>query len=263
MKRKLILLNLALLVPLAGLGWRLRQEWHDAKLREVRVLDQKVPPVKVVPPRPNPPAPPLSSAGYLDVADKMLFSKDRNPTVVIEPETPKPEPPMPDLPYAYGVMTLGEPTVILADRGKGQHIYRVGDMVGDFKLMSVDSTNIVFEWNGKKVERKLTDLIPRPGAPGASGASGGASSSAGPAAAEVSSAPVAAEPAKPPATVESPFLSSSGTALGPGPDIGSGYRSCQQGDSTPAGTIVDGVRKQMYQTPMAKTCIWEPVGPIR
>jgi hypothetical protein len=39
------------------------------------------------------------SAEYIDVAQKTLFSKDRNPNVVIELPPPKPEPPMPALPF--------------------------------------------------------------------------------------------------------------------------------------------------------------------
>ena len=48
----------------------------------------------------------------------MLFSRDRNPTVVLDPPPPPPPPPqMPPLPVAYGVMDLGSgPTAILAEK---------------------------------------------------------------------------------------------------------------------------------------------------
>ena len=88
----------------------------------------------------------------------MLFSKDRNPIVVVEPPKPAPEPVMPALPSYSGQMAIGEPVIFLSVAKDVQHSYHAGDQVGDFKLESFDQDNIVLEWNGKTVERKLEDL---------------------------------------------------------------------------------------------------------
>ena len=73
--------------------------------------------------RPLAPPKTVAPAEYLDVAQKMLFSKDRNPNVIVEPEKPKPEPPMPALPSYYGQMTLFDPVVFLALGAGGQKSY--------------------------------------------------------------------------------------------------------------------------------------------
>lgn len=44
-----------------------------------------------------------------------------------------------------------------------------------------------------------------------------------------------------------------------GPDLGSGFRACLPGDSSPSGTVVDGYRKVSDRTFMGKSCLWEPV----
>ena len=49
----------------------------------------------------------LRATKYNDVAQKNLFSKDRNPQVIIDPpKPPDPPKPMPKLPVVYGVMGL-------------------------------------------------------------------------------------------------------------------------------------------------------------
>lgn len=257
MKRKLILLNVALLVVLAGLGWRLRQEWLGSKAREAKVLGQKVTPLKPIPPPANPPAAPLVPATYLEVADKMLFAKDRNPNVIIDVEVPKPEPPMPPLPAVYGVMMFAEPTVILGFKGTDQHSFRPGETVGEFKLLSVDNKDIVFEWNGKKVERKVADLMAKEAVQVTSSAP--AAASQGGVAPLVN--PVVAQQGGTVQPAASP--TAQGSQLGPGQEMGNGYRSCQANDSTPAGTIVNGLRKQVLPSPMGKSCVWEPVGVVK
>jgi hypothetical protein len=65
---------------------------------------------------------------------------------------------MPALPGYSGQMSIGEPVIFLSVAKDVQHSYHAGDQVGDFKLASFDEDNIVLEWNGKTVERKLEDL---------------------------------------------------------------------------------------------------------
>ncbi len=179
MNRRIVLLNLALLVLMGALGWVLRANWLEAQARERAVLRRRVAPRAVLAPPSLPPVQPAAPAEYIDVANKMLFSKDRNPIVVVEPPKPAPEPVMPALPSYSGQMSIGEPVIFLSVAKDVQHSYHVGDQVGDFKLASFDQDNIVLEWNGKTVERKLEDLrvkqiLAQAGAAAGAGASSGA-----------------------------------------------------------------------------------------
>ncbi len=228
-------LNLALIVLLCALGYRFRQVSAALKEREARVLGKKVAPRAYPPLTPIAPVAPLVAANYLDVAQRMLLSKDRNATVIIDPEPEKAKPVMPPLPLVQGLMTLGEPSIIMTEkRGATQKTYHQGDKVGAFKLVAFDSDTVVLDWNGEIVERKLEDMIERAPPPSAAGGAGAASAGA---------------PPPPPVT----------EAKGPGGEIGGGYRGCLANDSSPSGTVRDGLRKIEVATPMGKSCRWEPV----
>ena len=114
MNRRIILLNLALLALTGALIWLLRTHWSDARSRETKVLTQRVPAKSVFAPPSPPPVRPIAPSEYFDVAQKMLFSKDGNSTVVIETPPAKPEPPMPALPKYHGQMAIGEPVILLS-----------------------------------------------------------------------------------------------------------------------------------------------------
>ena len=43
----------------------------------------------------------------------------------------------------------------------------------------------------------------------------------------------------------------------PGVDIGAGLHACQPGDTSPPGTIAQGMRKLVTKTPFGDTCRWE------
>jgi hypothetical protein len=236
MKRRLWFLNVILIALLGVIGLRFEQIQQDFRSRAARNLNQAVKPDKM-PQLPPVAAPgPAVAANYADVAIKMLFSRDRNPTVILDPVAPPPEKPMPPLPIAYGAMFFGEPSIILGlPNVKGvQRTYRKGEVVGDFKLVAFDNQNIVFEWDGKTVERRLDQIMVRP-----------------------SDVPQEAAPA---AASSAPKATASTTPVtGPGQQNNDGNRSCVPGDKTPAGTVVDGFRKFELQGPFGKACRWEPV----
>lgn len=239
MKRRLFFMNLLLLALLAYTGIRFRQVQNDVREREARVLGQTIAPEKYPPLPPAPPVTPLVGANYLDVAQQMLMSKDRNPNVIIDPEPPKEKPVMPPLPVAHGLMLLGEPGIILSERpGAAQKTYRKGEQIGPFKLLGFDANNVVMDWNGETVERKLEDLLAKGPAPDAAVASGSAPGAA--------PQPIAPAPAVEP------------QPLGPGADIGGGIRACQANDSLPSGSVQGGFRKIEVATPFGKSCRWEP-----
>lgn len=238
-----MLLNLVLLAALAMLAFRIRQVHASSREREARVLGERVMPHKYPPFPAAPPVQPIVAGNYLDVAQRMLMSRDRNPNVIIDPEIPKPKPVMPAMPSVQGLMMLGEPGIIMSEKpGGAQKTYRKGERVGPFKLVAFDSEKVVFDWDGEKVERKLDDLLEKTPPPAA-----GAAPAAG----------VAASPAPTVANV-APQTPPAGTPQGPGIDIGGGYRACQPNDSTPTGTVRDGLRKVQIATPFGPSCKWEP-----
>ena len=240
MKRKLLLLNLALAFLTAAAFWQLRLRWLEGKAQEQRLMR---PPAKTaVLPLPAPPSPaqPASGAAYSEIATKMLFSQDRNPNVVLEVAPSKP---VPAFPVAYGVLDLGSgPTVILSEKaGLASRGYGMGEKVGEFTLVAYAQDELVLEWEGQQFRKKLRELAPKSASEPASAPAG-----AGAAAAR---APVAAAKSVAIAPVEA----------GPGKQVSSETKDCVDGDTTPAGTVKDGYKKILSPTPFGNACWWERV----
>jgi len=243
MKRKLILLNLALVVLVGAAAWQIRVRYSEGRAQEQRIVRQTIRPEPSPPPPELPPPAPAAAAGYGEVAQKTLFSPDRNPDVVVEAPPPKPVPPFP---VAYGVMNLGPgPTAILSEKpGAPNRSYRVGDKVGEFTLVSLQRDELILEWDGQQFRKSLNDLKPSATAPAAA-----------PAAPETAAAANQAAST----TVSSVQAATAPVDAGPGRDTGDGFRACTPGDSAPAGTVKDGYRKVIYETPFMPVCRWEPV----
>lgn len=241
MRRKLLLLNAVLLVLLAYGGWQLRQAWMAAKAREAAELNRKLRPGAPPPFTPLAAAPPVSPGGYADIAQHMLFDRERNPNVVVVVETPPPPPPkpMPPLPVYHGQMNIGSgPTAILSQTANGAHeVVHPGEQIGQFKLVDVNSDEIVFEWDGNTIRKRVDTLVDRSIA-----------------AAPVATASVRTEQPAPAAPVVK-------MPTGPGADIGrDNMKACDPNDSLPAGTVKDGFRKVVSATPFGDSCRWDPVG---
>jgi hypothetical protein len=241
LKGRLALLNLVLAALAAFGGWQLRLRWLEARAREAALERRQVKAPEVPPVAAIPPAQPVTAITYSDVAQKMLFSRDRNPNVEIEVEPPKP---MPPLPVAYGVMAFGNVrSAILSPRsGQAHRAYEPGEMVGDFKLVSVDPDELVFEWDGQTIVKRVEEIMAKERPAGTTAAS--------------APPPEAAPPAPPPAaattTVAAPVKP------GPGAQLTSEIRACQPGDPSPPGTVMDGMRKIVTRTPFGDSCRWEP-----
>jgi len=241
--RKLMLLNFALLALLIFLMFQMHREWVDAHARAEAFLSARIIPLaapKVVAlPRPAP----LAAISYAEVAQLNLFSKDRNPQVIVDVEPAKVKP-VPPFPVTRGVL-LWEgtpPTVLLSTRRGGQQrAYRAGDQVGDWKLVSVDSQYVVLEWDGREFKKRIDELMDT-SAQVAEAAPAPASTSAAPAAPKAQS------------------LSDSSKTTKVGVEVGSTQiRGCTSGDDTPAGTVVDGYKKVVGATPFGSSCHWEQV----
>jgi hypothetical protein len=251
LKRRLLLVNLVLLALIGAAGWKMRQNWIQARQREARMFGRPLQPAPAPSLPASPPVAPVTAGTYLDVAQQVLFSQDRNPVVVVEAAPPKP---MPPLPIFYGVMDLGQgPTVILGEKPDGGHRgYKIGDRIGEFKLVSINRTEIEFEWDGQPVRRTLDQmaavrrqlLAQQP---------------------QTQQQAPAAQPS-PPQEQPAPPKPNSGSAViatnvkpGPAPGKDGEIRGCVPGDNSPAGTVVDGYRKLISTTPFGKICRWEPV----
>lgn len=244
MRGRLLLLNLLLLAGCVAAAWRLRVQHEEHARRQREFLSARVaPPPAPVVALPSPP-PQISAASYLEVAQKLLFSRDRNPNVIIEVAAPKPVPP---LPHYYGMMNFGEgPRVILALPGKPQKSYVQGDKVGDFVLAAIEPSGLVFEWEGKQIRKRFDELKDQGEAPPAPQQAAG-----GGGAAPAAAAPQVVSTVATVTTVQE--------KKGPGAEAGENLRYCQPGDATPAGTIVDGYRKVVKKSPFGESCLWEKV----
>ena len=135
--------------------------------------------------------------------------------------------PLPPFPIAHGVnIKRGvPPSIILAENAKAEpRTYHVGDTAGGFVIAAITAQKVVLKWDGRDYEKKIADL-------------------------EDHSAPAA------PAANASPGEHQA-QANRPGKQISSVERACVEGDTNPAGTVVDGYRKQIALTPMGKSCAW-------
>ncbi|HET8547258.1 MAG TPA: hypothetical protein VFL57_04605 [Bryobacteraceae bacterium] len=236
MKRRLLLLDIVLLWLVILAGTTLRGRWLEAREREQRLLGETVPAIPPPAIAPIPPVVPAKAMQYVEVAQKMLFSRDRSATVILDPPPPPPPPkPMPQLPSARGVMAFGgTPIVMLSEKpGTPHRGYRPGEKVGEFRLLAVNNTHILFEWEGLRVLRRLEDISDKSTAP----------AEAAPAAA---SAAALAAP-----QVVSPVRAA------PGIQLGAETKACVPGDNSPPGTVADGYRKVVTQTPFGASCRWE------
>lgn len=248
MKGKLLLLNLALAAAAVIAGMRARDNWLEARKRADVVLGRKVKPAPAPPFSPIPAFQSLSAAAYADVAQQTLFSPDRNPAVVVEVAPPKP---MPPLPLLHGVLDLGDGAIAImsAKKGETQRGFRQGEKVGEFTLVSVSGRELVLEWDGKQIPKKFEELVDR--SEQAAAAAAAAAPPAPPRAPAVSNA--APAPAAAVKTASPPARS------GPGDQLTPTMRACVAGDDSAPGTVADGYRKVVSQTPFGQRCRWEVV----
>ncbi len=229
----------ALLVLLALLGWQMRREWVWAHAREQALLQARLKPATVQALAPLSNVEALVATRYGDVATINLFSKDRNPNVIIDPPPPPQEKPVPPFPVAHGVMLWpgGPPTVVLSSGSGGpQKGYRPGDVIGPWRIVAVDSKYLELEWDGKQFKKRLDELFDHSSV-----------------VAEVPQAPSGAPNA--PVSGATNLGASGNTKYGL--DTGRGDRACVVGDTSPAGTVADGFKKVVTTTPFGSSCHWE------
>lgn len=252
MSRRLFYLNAFLVIAILAASFELRSRWQDARNREEMMRLGKLAPLRWVAKPPIPGAKPVSALDYSLVSAQMLFARDRNPNVPIEIPPPKPEPKWPPLPKSYGLMLIGErPRIILGTGPQNQRSYVAGEKIGEIEIVRFDNQTITFAWNDKSVEKRLDEIVdnnpmgPSPQQPAA-----------------YPPASAAANASKPPAA--SSGLTSIGGADAANAKIGgdtglNGTKSCAPGDNSPAGTVMNGMKKVLVQGMFGASCYWEPV----
>ena len=264
MNRKILALNLALLALGGLLAWQIRQRWIQAKADEKAVLQRVAREQALLVPPPPPPVPPVAPGEYLDTVQKMLFSKDRNPNVIVDPPPPPPAPPkpppMPALPHYYGQIRFGGPPVVIlgSATGSDQKGYSAGEKVGDFKVVSFDRESITFEWNSQSLVRHLDDLKPKEAsAPAPSGPPPTVGMGINPPGTQP---PLQQAQTRSITSIGGSDSSSSDSAPAQfGALLTNGNYNCKPEDTTPIGTVANGFKKSTYYSMMGPTCTWEPV----
>ena len=248
MSRSILLLNFVLLVLLGAGALELRRRWIQSREREAQALAFRPVPAPSLPASSAVQTDPakIQAAQYFEVAEKFLFSRDRNPNVVIEIKTPPPPPPpklMPNFPGVYGVMDLGMgPTVFMSIGTAAQQGYHLGEKIGEFTLIAANQKEITFSWEDKVLTRPLDELRAR----SHDSASGGGQPERMNANVNNNAVPEAPRPKIP-----------DNVRPGPGADIGGGRKGCLPGDNSPQGTVVDGLKKVSYTYAFGPICFWE------
>ena len=239
MKSKFIVLNVLLAAGIVAAIWQVNVRWNRASAERHANLNVQPKPVTVTPvaplPKPESPAP----AQYAQVAEKNLFSSDRNPTVVVEQAKVEPPKPMPSLPVVYGVMGLpsGARAIMAEKSGQQSRSIRAGDTIGEFKVLALDTQNVKFEWEGKEVAKRIEDLVDRSNAqPGTQDRTG---------------------PPPPPPTANNPVQPKpieTNTSRELGVVLTDTMRACR--DLTPTTAVVDGYKKVLTPSPFGTVCRW-------
>ena len=248
MNRKLLVLNLALAVAVIYAGVELRGVYVAAKARQATMPGPAPKPVAVAPVPPLPQEPAVLPSGYQKVATNDLFDASRNPDLPV-PEAPKPAPPPvpPPLPSYHGMINFGDSkgpvAMIYPADDSGHREVHAGEDIGAFKLVSFNREEMVLDWNGQAIHKRLNEGAEQVKAKGPAAEPFMANGVIPGAVTKLAEAPKA-----------------QGSALGPGVPMTDSVSACQQGDSSAPGTVSGGYRKEVNISPMGAQCIWRAIG---
>jgi len=223
------------------LGWLLGRFWKDYRSRtqwlSAGVVVQRTPTLaagsnQAVPPR-----------SFVEIVDRDVFSPLRGS----QPPQPQQEAKAPKLPILFGTMNLGEGRFALMSPGDQSPPLskRVlpGEEIGGYKLVSIGTSNVVLESQGKKITLEIAEPASR--GPGTAEGTPNLRLGAGAAAASTPNQVVTVGSVSGGATTASTVNLRS---PGPAPDV-------------PVGTIVGGKRKVLQPTPFGMVPQWVDVSP--
>jgi hypothetical protein len=180
---------------------------------------------------------------FVEIVDRNVF----NPLRGSPPPQPQEEAKAPKLPFLFGTMNLGNGWFALMAPGDQSSPVskRVlpGGEIGGYKLVSVGTSNVVLEWQEKKITLDISESARRL-----------PSNFERTANARTAPRPTAGGPAP---TAIGPTAPVSGAGLPPPvPQIGPPGAS----PDAPPGTVVGGKRKVLVQTPFGTLVQWQDVG---
>jgi hypothetical protein len=223
------------------LGWFLAQRWKDHRSR-TELLYASAP----AQPLATPAAGLNRGAGqpqsFVEIVDRNVFSPLRGS----QPPQPQEEAKAPRPPLLFGTMNLGDGWFALMAPGDqpSPASKRVlpGEEIGGYKLVSIGTSNVVIEWQEKKITLDISESARR----------GPIEKTASP---SVRAAPVTTAGSAPsPMTPVAPFAGGAGFT--------SHAQSAPPGASpdVPPGTIIGGKQKVLVPTPFGMRPAWQDVG---
>jgi hypothetical protein len=260
MKRKLLLLNLALLALLVAGGLEFQRRVTQARSR-YEIL-QRFEAAKETPPFPSPQAPGrVRQADYLPIVNRLLFYQDRNATVEVEAPAEKVVE-RPALPVLSGVMDFGEgPLALMADNPRGTpRLVAKGEKVGEYTFLGFAGDKLRLAWQGEEMEIDQERLAgelernTRGNARSGTGSSGSSSSARRPAANRRQQA--SASETKNQQQPQAQNRKTLGGRYNIGTEIKPGVFRADPKDTSPAGTEYEGYRKVVNPTPFGNQSWW-------
>ena len=188
---------------------------------------------------------------HQSIVQRLLFSPDRSPDVEVEPPPPPAPVVRPAFPLLVGVMELGEgPIALMApDVETPATPVEVGERVGEYVFLGSAGDVITLEWKGEQLEAHHAEMkggasdVPR----GKRRARRGRRRGGGD--------PFEALAASTPVKRKEP--EGLGGKYSIGKEIRPGVYNGDPKDDSPAGTVFQGLVKQVQNTPFGRKTWWE------
>jgi len=223
------------------LGWFLGQRWKDYRSR-TEWLYASAPAQPLATPAAGLNREAGQPQSFVEIVDRNVFSPLRGS----QPPQPQEEAKAPRPPLLFGTMNLGDGWFALMAPGDqpSPASKRVlpGEEIGGYKLVSIGTSNVVIEWQEKKITLDISESARR----------GPIEKTASP---SVRAAPVTTAGSAPsPMTPVAPFAGGAGFT--------SHAQSAPPGASpdVPPGTIIGGKQKVLVPTPFGMRPAWQDVG---
>jgi len=221
------------------LSWFLERLWKDYRSRtqwlHTGASAEPLPTLAAGPSRAGPPQ------SFVEIVDRNVFSPLRGSA----PAQPQEEAKAPKPPILFGTMNLGDGWFALMAPGDqpSPASKRVlpGEEIGGNKLVSIGTSNVVMEWQEKRITVDVFESARRP-----------------PGMIEKTAAPSArSTPVTTSGNVSAPTASSrtGGAAV----DSAARPAALLYPDA-PVGAVINGKRKTLLQTPFGKVVVWQDVG---